>query len=213
MKLSTVWAPCFSFLLLSTSCSDSPMSASPVLDVVPQQEVIVNVVPEQDDSEGPTDCEVINITARRSGGDNRVILKVEPSLTFDRMYAKFLIDDSGLVRIIHIERDLEPFRRTETTITLPTCGVEYQVFVYVEGTIGDRLYQCDGSVKLTEPCPLPPEPPSPPKVVPPEPPPPPIPPIPPPECIPTPKPKKRGYKCTWNEEKCVWECVKCKCGC
>lgn len=31
-------------------------------------------------------------------------------------------------------------------------------------------------------------------------------------CVKTPEPKKPGYKCTWDEDQCVWHCVKKACG-
>ena len=180
MRTRVFWLVCilwFAFFLLTTACQDSPMSAS----VIPQEEVIVNAIPSNEEGDDEAKgCEVLQVKQRRSGGNNTIILEVWPTLEFDRLYAKFLTGDRGLPKILHIERNLPSHERLEITIPLPECGVEYQVFVYVEGTIGDKLYQCDGSVNLIKPCekPPPPEPPKPPP--PPVPPPPPPPPV---ECV------------------------------
>lgn len=204
-------------------CNDTTLGPDGVATVEAQQrEVVVNGT--EATGEGPTDCELLRVVQRRpkSRDSNIVVLEISPTQQFDKLWVKFITSEGGYPVILHIEKAPPVDQVFEVEITLPRCGVEYQVYVFVEGNIGDKIHQCDGSLSLTMKCEL--EPPCTDCVKTCDPP----PPKPCPEatwldyptcdwteckeeCEPTDEPLCKRY-CTWNTETCEWDCDYPDCG-
>jgi hypothetical protein len=134
--------------------ADTPTTATPIS--VLQSEVIINDTNKRGESEGVGDkpCDILQVVQRRpkARDSNIVVLEIRPTKRFDKIYVKFLADDGGLPRILYIARDVPLDEVFEVEVPLPKCGTLYQVFVFVEGIVGDKLIQCDGSVKLLAKC-------------------------------------------------------------
>ena len=172
-------------LLAVMLCCTTSTSPDPT---IPQtQEVIVNV-PEGVEVSTTDRCDGFIQINRRAVGNNRVRVKVEwEEGRFDYVRVKFLINDGGLPRFIHIERRIDNGTAFEVDLVLPKCGVDYKVYVYIEGMSGDAIAaQCDGSVQINMRCGD--------------------------ECFKPPEPTEDcdGYW-FWNEQRCNWVCREDRC--
>jgi hypothetical protein len=120
-----------------------------------QEPIIVNPVsPEASVVANRCDA-FLDINRRAISGSNVIRVKVEwKSGSFKRVRVKFLINADGLPRFIHIERFVVNGTPFEVELELPKCGVDYQVWVYIEGLDENDniLAQCDGSVWAKARC-------------------------------------------------------------
>jgi hypothetical protein len=107
-------------------------------------------------------CDAIKIIQRRGiPGTNKVLLEVVPTIDFDgSLYVKFIRDNCGIPHFLYTGLDIPTNEVFEVELHRLPCGRadcyvdswDHKVYVYVEGYIGDRLYQCDGSVQLQYSC-------------------------------------------------------------
>jgi hypothetical protein len=131
--------------------AEAPTAATPITEF--QAEVVINE-PGPISEGGDKPCDILQVVQRRpkSRDSNIVVLEVRSNREFKDVYVKFLTNDGGLPRLLHIERGIRLDEVFEVEVQLPKCGTRYQVFVFVEGIIGDKLIQCDGSVDLIMSC-------------------------------------------------------------